>query len=74
MSKLYSSNEIAFVLNLLEYNFISQKGSHGKFKNLKGIIKILPMSKMEIPEGTLSGILKQVKITNKEFLEYLKKK
>jgi len=66
MSKLYSSKEIAAVLKILGYNFISQKGSHGKYKNPEGIITILPMNKKEIPEGTLSSILKQVKITKKE--------
>ncbi|MFH1050580.1 MAG: type II toxin-antitoxin system HicA family toxin [bacterium] len=74
MSKLYSSREISLVLNILGYNFISQNGSHGKFKNTEGIITILPMNKKEIPEGTLSGILRQVKITKKEFVEILKMK
>jgi predicted RNA binding protein YcfA (HicA-like mRNA interferase family) len=67
MSKLYSSKDIIFVLELLGFRFSSQKGSHGKFKNSKGTITIVPMNKKEIPEGTLSGILKQVNITKNEF-------
>lgn len=71
MSKLFSSNEIALVLETLGYYFVSQRGSHGKFKNVEGIITILPMNKNEIPESTFSMILKQVKISKKEFLELL---
>ena len=74
MSKLYSSNEIIFVLGLIGFHFNSQNGSHGKFKNDKGSITIVPMNKKEIPEGTLSGILKQVSITKNEFKEILKSK
>ena len=73
MSKQYSSKEISFVLNLLGFNFVSQKGSHGKFKNIEGNITILPMNKKEIPDSTLSSILKQIKITKKEFIEILNK-
>lgn len=74
MSKLYSSKEITLILELLGFNFVSQRGSHGKFKNKDGIITILPMNKREIPESTLSSILKQVKISKKEFVELLNKK
>ncbi len=71
MPKLHSSKEIEFVLKILEFNFNSQKGSHGKFKNSKGEITILPMNKKEIPEGTLSSILKQIGISKKEFINIL---
>ncbi|MBM2814929.1 MAG: hypothetical protein HW421_1691 [Ignavibacteria bacterium] len=74
MSKLYSSKEIGLVLNLLGYSFVSQKGSHGKYKNNEGIITILPMNKKEIPESTLSCILKQVNISKKEFIEHIETK
>ena len=63
MPKLYSSAEISYVLEILGYNFVSQKGSHGKYKNSEGVVTILPMNKKEIPEGTLSSILKQTKIS-----------
>lgn len=74
MSKLYSSKHIIYVIGILGFNFVSQKGSHGKFKNNEGEISIVPMNKKEIPEGTLSSILKQVKITKKEFVNLLAKK
>jgi len=74
MSKLYSSKLIIYVIGTLGFNFVSQRGSHGKFKNKDGDISIVPMNKKEIPEGTLSSILKQVKITKKEFVNLLEKK
>jgi predicted RNA binding protein YcfA (HicA-like mRNA interferase family) len=67
MPKLYSSKEIERVLNKLEYYFVVQKGSHGKFKNNKGNIVILPMNKKEIPIGTFKSILKQINISSEEF-------
>ncbi len=74
MSKLYSSKQIVYVIGTLGFIFVSQRGSHGKFKNKDGDISIVPMNKKEIPEGTLSSILKQVKITKKEFIHLSEKK
>ena len=67
MPKLYSSKQIQKVLKLFEFKLISQKGSHGKFKNLNEKIAILPMNKKEIPNGTFRSILKQADITLKDF-------
>lgn len=72
MSKLYSSREVEYVLNKLHFRFVSQKGSHGKFKNEKGRIVIIPMNKKEIPEGTFRSILKQMRIDLEEFKVILK--
>ena len=72
MPKLYSSKQIASVLAELGFILVSQKGSHGKFKNKPGGIVILPMAKKEIPTGTFSSILKQASITKKQFEEFLK--
>ena len=63
MSKLYSSKEIRSVLERLEFSLVSQKGSHRKFKDLKGHIVIVPLGKKEIPLGTFRNILKQAEIT-----------
>jgi predicted RNA binding protein YcfA (HicA-like mRNA interferase family) len=71
MPKLYSSKEIEKVLIRLSYSFVSQKGSHGKFKNSKGKIVILPMNKKEIPFGTSNSILKQCNTTLEEFKSFL---
>ncbi|MBD3232075.1 addiction module toxin, HicA family [Candidatus Dependentiae bacterium] len=62
MSKLYSSSHIQKILEKLGFVFVSQKGSHGKFKKNNGLIVILPMNKKEIPFGTFRSILRQAKI------------
>lgn len=59
MPKLYSSKEIIKVLENFGFRFISQKGSHGKYKNRNGRTVIVPMSKREIPIGTFRSIIKQ---------------
>jgi len=71
MSKLYSSREITSVLERLKFFFVSQKGSHAKYKDDKGNITIIPMGKKEIPEGTFRSILKQADITLSEFKDNL---
>ncbi len=74
MPKLYSSVEIQKVLFILGFSFISQKGSHAKFRDDTGNIVILPMNKKEIPEGTLHSILKQSNISKTKFKSLLKSK
>ncbi|BAL81602.1 type II toxin-antitoxin system HicA family toxin [Caldisericum exile] len=73
MSKLYSSDEIIVVLKKLNFKLVSQKGSHGKFKNEIGKIVILPMNKKEIPLGTFRSILKQMGIDYNDFNKLLEK-
>ena len=67
MPNIFSSNQIVSVLQKLGFTFISQKGSHGKYKDFKGNVVIIPMNKKEIPEGTLRSILKQADINLKQF-------
>jgi len=67
MPNIYSSKEITSVLEKLGFKFISQKGSHGKYKDFRGNTAIVPLSKKEIPEGTFRSILKQADITLKDF-------
>jgi predicted RNA binding protein YcfA (HicA-like mRNA interferase family) len=59
MPRFYSSKEIIKVLENFGFRFISQKGSHGKYKNRNGRTVIVPMSKREIPTGTFRSIIKQ---------------
>ncbi|MCX6089867.1 MAG: type II toxin-antitoxin system HicA family toxin [Candidatus Atribacteria bacterium] len=73
MSKLYSSKDIEQVLLILGFYFVTQKGSHGKFKNEEEKIVILPMNKAEIPMGTFRSILKQAAIDKNTFIRFLKK-
>ncbi len=72
MGKLHSSKEIEYVLTKLNFKLVSQKGSHGKFKNEAGRIVILPVNKKEIPIGTFKSILRQMEISHEDFKRLLK--
>jgi predicted RNA binding protein YcfA (HicA-like mRNA interferase family) len=69
MPKLYSSEYIVKILLRMGFQFISQKGSHAKFR--KGtnpvLTVIVPMSKKEIPFGTFRSILRQANLTIQDF-------
>lgn len=73
MPKLYSSKEIIKVLEGLSFRFVSQRGSHGKYKNQRGKTVIVPMAKREIPLGTFRSIVKQSGITLEDFIERINK-
>jgi predicted RNA binding protein YcfA (HicA-like mRNA interferase family) len=61
MSKLHSSSYIAKVLQKFGFKFISQKGSHAKFRKNGNptLTAIVPMDRKEIPYGTFKSILRQ---------------
>ena len=70
MPKLYSSREIAKVLKKHGFTFVSQKGSHGKFRKQepeKTLTTIVPMGKREIPHGTFRSILRQSNLKQEDF-------
>ena len=71
MARLYSSNEIEKALLKINFRFVSQKGSHAKYKNTSGGIVILPQAKKQIPLGTFNSILKQIGISKEEFEKIL---
>jgi predicted RNA binding protein YcfA (HicA-like mRNA interferase family) len=69
MPKLYSSEYIVKVLLRLGFEFISQKGSHAKFR--KGINPVLtvivPVGKKEISFGTFRSIIRQANLSIEDF-------
>jgi predicted RNA binding protein YcfA (HicA-like mRNA interferase family) len=67
VSKLYSSKQIQKVLEALGFIFVTQKGSHAKFKHENGNKVIVPMGKKEIPTGTFRSILRQAGLSLEEF-------
>jgi predicted RNA binding protein YcfA (HicA-like mRNA interferase family) len=67
MPKQYSSRVIERVLAAFGFAFISQSGSHGKFRSSNGRIVIVPMNKREIPIGTFKSILKQSGVSQEDF-------
>jgi len=70
MPKLYSSRDIIKILQQKGFVYISQKGSHVKFrKNVKGsnLTVIVPAGRKEIPYGTFKSILRQSKLAEEDF-------
>jgi predicted RNA binding protein YcfA (HicA-like mRNA interferase family) len=69
MPKLYSSEYIVKVLLRLGFEFITQKGSHAKFR--KGInpvpTVIVPVGKKEISFGTFRSIIRQANLSIEDF-------
>jgi len=69
MPKLYSSNEIIKVLQKQGFVYVSQKGSHAKFRKTGSptLTVIVPAGKKEIPLGTFRSILRQANLTEDKF-------
>lgn len=66
MPRLYSSRQIVKTLEKQGFAFISQKGSHAKFRKSE-LTVIVPMTKKEIPTGTFSSILRQSQLKKEDF-------
>lgn len=69
MPRLYSSKLIERVLLRNGFFFISQKGSHAKYRKTgkATLTVILPAGKKEIPVGTFRSILRQSKLEVTDF-------
>jgi len=72
--KFYSSKEVVQVLQKKDFVYISQKGSHAKFRKFNGtaLTAIVPANRKEIPYGTFRSILRQANLTEEEFVQALK--
>ncbi len=66
MPELLSSQEIIRILQQKGFVFVSQKGSHKKFKKANRIV-IIPDPKKEIPKGTFASILRQSGLDKDDF-------
>ena len=69
MPKLLSSKTIIKTLETKGFIFVSQKGSHIKYRKHGNVVLtvIIPANKKEIPYGTLRSILRQAKLTGEDF-------
>lgn len=69
MPKLYSSRQIEKCLERNGFLFVSQKGSHAKYRKSGNptLTVIVPDGKKEIPHGTFKSILRQSKLTEINF-------
>ncbi len=61
MPKLHSSRRIVDVLQAHGFSYVSQSGSHAKFRKLTKPVRtvIVPANRKEIPLGTFSSIVRQ---------------
>ena len=70
MPKLFSSAHIISVLGKHGFVFVSQKGSHTKYRKTtkeKVLTVIVPANKKEIPQGTFRSILRQAQLQASDF-------
>lgn len=69
MPKLYSSIKIIKVLQKKGFVYISQKGSHVKFRKTGSptLTVIVPAGRKEIPFGTFRSILRQADLGEEDF-------
>ncbi|MBI2627598.1 type II toxin-antitoxin system HicA family toxin [Candidatus Nomurabacteria bacterium] len=69
MPKLLSSRQVIKILENNGFVFISQKGSHLKFRKQETQSKtvIVPANKKEIPIGTLHSIIRQSSLSKENF-------
>ena len=69
MPKLYSSRQIINVLKKFGFKFISQRGSHLKYRKLgqPKLTVIVPANRKQIPFGTFLSILRQSHLEEKDF-------
>lgn len=73
MPKVYKANEIIKLLKKYEFEKVSQRWSHVKYKNNTWNIVIIPIHAKDIPYGTYVSILKQANITKEIATEFLGK-
>jgi predicted RNA binding protein YcfA (HicA-like mRNA interferase family) len=66
MSKLPSSGQIISTLLRNGFVFVSQRGSHRKYKKGDKIV-IVPAPKREIPVGTFRSIVRQSGLSTTDF-------
>jgi predicted RNA binding protein YcfA (HicA-like mRNA interferase family) len=61
MPKLYSSDHVIKVLQREGFQFVSQKGSHVKYRRsgTPTLTVIVPAGRKQIPRGTTRSILRQ---------------
>ncbi|OGG51747.1 hypothetical protein A2704_07015 [Candidatus Kaiserbacteria bacterium RIFCSPHIGHO2_01_FULL_54_36b] len=72
MPRLFSSTQIIAVLQKNGFMFVSQKGSHAKYRKTAGgkiLTVIVPANKKEIPHGTFRSILRQSQLNLGDFLK-----
>jgi len=65
--KLLSSEEVIKILLANGFEFVSQRGSHRKYRNGSGETVIVPAGRKEMPRGTAQSIIRQSGLDRKLF-------
>jgi predicted RNA binding protein YcfA (HicA-like mRNA interferase family) len=68
MSKRISSDVFLGILTANGFRFISQRGSHAKYRDGRGHSVIVPHPRKDIPIGTLRSMIRQSGLP-KEFFD-----
>jgi len=66
MPKPIAARQVVRVLQRKGFFFVSQKGSHAKFRK-NGLVVIVPLHGKEVPYGTFRSILRQSKLAESDF-------
>jgi predicted RNA binding protein YcfA (HicA-like mRNA interferase family) len=70
MPRLHSSTHLTRVLQEHGFLYVSQKGSHVKFRKVEAetvYTVIVPANKKEVPFGTFRSIVRQSGLSTKDF-------
>ena len=67
MPKLLSSAGIVKILLANGFEFVSQRGSHQKYRNASGDTVIVPAGRKQTPRGTTQSIVRQSGLDRKLF-------
>ncbi len=70
MPRLHSSLHIIKILEQNGFVFVSQKGSHAKYRkgeHVSTVTVIVPTPRKEIPIGTFRSIIRQSKLNQEDF-------
>jgi predicted RNA binding protein YcfA (HicA-like mRNA interferase family) len=67
--RLYSSEQIVKALEREGFAFVSQRGSHVKYRKTGGqtLTVIVPAGRKQIPRGTFRSILRQSGLSERAF-------
>lgn len=67
MPKRISSDAFLRILTAHDFRFISQRGSHAKYRDSLGHTVIIPHPRKDIPIGTLRSMIRQSGLPNALF-------
>jgi predicted RNA binding protein YcfA (HicA-like mRNA interferase family) len=67
MPRRLGSQDVIRILQKHGFFFVSQHGSHAKYKNATGRITIVPHPRKELPIGTTRSIIRQSGLTPPDF-------